>query len=293
MDKLLITGVSGFLGWNLSNEASKRYKVYGTVHKNSVTSDSISLYKCDITDEIQVDKLINKIQPDYIIHTAAISQPAECEKNALFSETINTTASINIAKICQRSSIPIIFTSSDMVFDGEDAPYDEYSTKKPKNIYGNQKSRAEDGILKTHPTAAICRMPLMFGPSSPFSESFIQPIIRNLKKNIETAYFNDEFRTPISVWDVSDFFLSKIGEFTGVLNLGGNERISRYDFSKKVAEVGNYSTSLVKGNRQQDVNLQAPRPRDLTMKNNLAKSFGFNPRPLTESLERLKSKGYL
>lgn len=293
MDKLLITGISGFLGWNLSNEALKRYKVYGTVHKNNITSKSISLHKCNIEDKNEVIKLIDKIQPDHIIHAAAISQPAECEKNSSLSEIINTKGSVNIANVCKQYGISLIFTSSDMVFDGEDAPYDEKSEKKPKNIYGRQKSNAEDEIHKILPSAAICRMPLMFGPPSANSESFIQPIVRNLRNSIKTAYFNDEYRTPISSWDVSEFFLNNLGKLSGFFNLGGNERVSRYEFSQKVAEVGLYSKELVQGNSQKDVKLAAPRPKDLTMKNDLASSFGFNPAPLMNSLERLKNEGYL
>lgn len=288
MDKLLVTGISGFLGWHICNEALEKYEVYGTVHKNSPNVSKINKIHCNLAKTIEIDKLFKTIYPDMVIHTAAISQPANCEQDPQYSEILNTESSIYLAKKCKSIDVPFIFTSSDMVFDGENAPYKENSPKKPKNIYGRQKSLAEDQIMQIYPEAAVCRMPLMFGPPSPYSQSFIQPIINNLKANIQSSYFYDEYRTPISAWDVSDFFLNHIGEFSGILNLGGNERVSRYEFSVKLAEIGGYSPSLVKGNSQKDVKLVAPRPRDLTMDNNLAKSKGFNPRSIEEALRILK-----
>ncbi len=288
MDKLLVTGLSGFLGWHISNEALEKYEVYGTVYNNSPKTDHIKKILCDLSKKKEVDSLFKELSPDLVIHTAAISQPAICENNPALSKLINTEVSIYLASKCNENNIPFIFTSSDMVFDGDNAPYDECSPKRPKNIYGKHKSLAEDGILKIYPGAAICRMPLMFGPQSPYSESFFQPIVRNLKASIHSTYFCDEFRTPISAWDVSDFFLDQIGNFSGILNLGGDERVSRYEFSLKVSSVGGYPDSLIGYNSQKDVKLPAPRPKDLTMDNSLAKSKGFKPRSLNESLKILK-----
>lgn len=293
MDKLLVTGISGFLGWHLANAALEKYKVYGTVHSNLPNTISINKTKCNLANTDEVYKMINNIKPDYIIHAAAISQPVACEQNTEYSSLVNTNASVNLAKICNKHSIPFIFTSSDMVFDGDTPPYTEQSIKYPKNIYGKQKSDAEEKISNLYPEAAICRMPLMFGLRSPFSQSFIQPIIENLKKGIKTAYFNDEYRTPISAWDVSDFFLNHINNLAGLFNLGGNERVSRYDFALKVAEIGGYPSDLIQGNSQKDVQLLAPRPKDLTMDNSRAKQYGFSPKSISESLKILKDKGGL
>lgn len=293
MDKLLVTGLSGFLGWHISNEALKKYKVYGTVYKNLPNSANIKQIPCNLSNRDEIDSLFKGLSPDLVIHTAAISQPAICENNPTLSDIVNKEVPIYLASKCQKNKIPFIFTSSDMVFDGNHAPYDEKSPKKPKNIYGKHKSIAEECILQIYPDAAVCRMPLMFGPKSPFSESFIQPIVNNLKNSIKSFYFSDEYRTPISAWDVSDFFLNHIGTFSGILNLGGDEKVSRFDFSLKVCAIGEYSKSLINSNSQNDVQLPAPRPKDLTMNNSLAKSKGFKPKKLEESLRRLKGLGEL
>lgn len=293
MDKLLVTGLSGFLGWHLSNEALKKYEVYGTVHKSIPVSDTIKQFNCELINKKEIENIFNIVSPDIVIHTAAISQPITCEKDPQHSYQINRDSSIFLASLCKEKDIPFIFTSSDMVFDGENAPYSEDSIKSPRNIYGKQKSEAEDQILKIYPEAAICRMPLMFGPPSFHSSSFIQPILSNLKKRIKSSYFYDEYRTPISAWDVSNFFLNYAGKFSGLLNLGGDEKISRFDFSLLVAKIGGYNKSLIESNSQKDVKLAAPRPRDLTMDNTKAKLIGFKPKTIEESLMIMKDLDFL
>lgn len=293
MDKLLVTGLSGFLGWHISNDATSNFEVYGTVNKNTPKSHKINMITCQLDKYSSIDSLFEKVIPNAVIHTAAISQPIECEKNVELSTIINTEASIYLAKKCRKLGIPFIFTSSDMIYDGRNAPYNEQSKTNPLNTYGKQKRNAEVEIAKIYPEATICRMPLMFGKASPYSHSFIQPIIKNLKENIKSCYFYDEYRTPISAYDVSNFFLKNIFNISGFFNLGGNERISRYEFGKEIAKVGGYDTNLIDGNSQKDVQFLALRPQDLTMDNSYAREKGFNPMQITEALKILHKDGVL
>ncbi len=203
MKKLLVTGASGFLGWNLCHVAKANWEVYGTYFTNSVAIDDVNLYKVDLTNFTFIKDFFSTIQPDAVIHLAAASKPNFCQSNPEISYKINVTASGNIAQICAAANIPLVFSSTDLVFDGQNSFYSEEDTVSPICIYGEHKVLAEQKILAIYPNAAICRMPLMFGIPSPVANSFIQGFIKTLKNEQELNLFIDEFRTPVSATTAS------------------------------------------------------------------------------------------
>jgi dTDP-4-dehydrorhamnose reductase len=79
----------------------------------------------DLADYWELKKLFELVRPNAVIHCAAISQPNFCQLNREQSYQINVEASINIARLCSDRSIACLFTSSDLVFDGLHAPYQE------------------------------------------------------------------------------------------------------------------------------------------------------------------------
>ena len=181
MKKLLVTGVSGFLGWNLAPLARQDWQVYGTYFSHLLEMTGINLCKVDLTDFLAIKKLFLEIKPDAVIHLVAQSQPNFCQKNPELSYKVNVSSTVNLAQLSAELQIPFLFTSTDLVFDGNHAPYKESDRVSPINLYGEHKAQAEQEILKVYPESIICRMPLMFGRPSPCSPSFIQPFIQTLK----------------------------------------------------------------------------------------------------------------
>lgn len=287
MKKLLITGASGFLGWHLCQIAKQEWEVYGTYFSHSLEIPSIKMLKVDLTDFSELKKTFNAVQPAAVIHTAAISQPNFCQTHPDESHAINVTASCNIAGLCADSSIFCAFTSTDLVFDGLNAPYRETDPVYPVNIYGEQKVMAEEGMLKRYPITAICRMPLMFGNETPTATSFIQPFIQTLKQGKELNLFIDEFRTPVSGKTAAKGLLLALKKVHGLIHLGGKERISRYDFGHLLVEVFQLSCDGLKACQQKDVKMAAPRPSDVSLDSSKAFSLGYHPLSLREELQSL------
>jgi dTDP-4-dehydrorhamnose reductase len=287
MKKLLITGASGFLGWHLCQIAKQNWQVYGTYYYHNIEISGINLIKLDLTNFAELEQAFREIQPDAVIHTAARSQPNFCQIHPEESHLINVTASSNIAGLCADYAIPCVFTSTDLVFDGLNAPYKETDAVCPVNIYGEQKVLAEIQMLERYPMTAVCRMPLMFGNATPTAKSFIQPFIEILNQRKELNLFIDEFRTPTSAKTAAQGLLLALAKVNGIIHLGGKERISRYDFGRLLVDVFQLPAIGLKGCRQQDVQMAAPRPADVSLDSSKAFILGYQPRSIKEELEEL------
>ncbi len=287
MQKLLVTGASGFLGWNLCQIASTDWEVHGTYSQHPIEIPDVTLHSIDLTDVELVNREIEKISPDAIIHTAAASQPNFCQTNPELSYRINVTATRQLAKICFDANIPFVFTSTDLVFDGTKAPYRETDPVAPLNIYGEQKVAAEREILAVYPRAGICRMPLMFGMAPPTASSFIQPWIKSLSAGESLKLFVDEFRTPVSALTAARGLLMALQFAPGTLNLGGKERLSRYEFGLLLAEVFGFESSLISPIYQKDLQMAAPRAADVSLDISKAIAFGYKVPSIESELESI------
>ncbi|XGV95213.1 MAG: NAD(P)-dependent oxidoreductase [Leptolyngbya sp. BL-A-14] len=290
MQKLLVTGASGFLGWNLCQVAATNWTVYGTSFAKAIAIPGTTILTIDLTDFDATQRLFQDIQPDAVIHLAAQSSPNVCQTQPEASHRLNVTAAVHLAGLCADRSIPFAFASSEMVFDGLNAPYKEEDPVSPINRYGEQKALAEVEILDRYPNAAVCRMPLMFGLVPPTASSFIQPFIQALRSGKELKLFTDEIRTPVSGTTAAKGLLLALQKVQGRLHLGGKERVSRYEFGCLMAAILSLPTASMIACRQEDVPMAANRPPDLSLDSTKAFKLGYSPPSLCAELEALVGK---
>ncbi|MCG8367471.1 MAG: NAD(P)-dependent oxidoreductase [Pseudanabaenales cyanobacterium] len=291
MKKLWVTGASGFLGWSLCQLAKQDWSVYGVYCSKPLEAPGIRLNQLDLQDLQALKQYFKVIRPEAAIHTAAQSKPNICQIQPDETYPINVTASVNLAKLCAEAEIPYVFTSTDLVFDGQNPPYRESDPPCPINHYGEQKAIAEAEILAAYPLAAVCRMPLMFGARTPTAQSFIQPFLKTLRAGKELTLFTDEFRTPVSATTAAKGLLLALEKVHGRIHLGGQERISRYEFGQLLVEVGQFSPRQLRPCLQQDVPMPAPRPKDVSMDSAKAFALGYTPSLLKPELAAILGGG--
>ena len=289
--RLLITGASGFLGWNVSRELADRYEIFGTRHRSRHQGLAHVQYKTvDLTDYRAMKAMLDEARPDAVLHLAAHSNTNECQNHPVETARINVTAAANLAGLCGDRNLRFAFTSTDLVFNGNDAPYSENAAVSPMMAYGEQKALAEIEILDRNPEAAVCRVPLMYGLAGPGTTNFTEFLFANIATGKPLPLFVDEFRTPLSAVDAAAGLAMALEKVKGRLHLAGANRVSRLEFGECFVEVLELADAKIAACRQADVPMPAPRPLDVSLDISLAESLGFQPRQLSECLADLRAR---
>lgn len=285
MRSLLITGASGFLGGHACQQLSADWQISGTYHTHPIPFSNVQPVALDLFNPEALAAVWEQTRPDAVLHTAAISKAHQCEQQPPLSEQVNIVGAVNLAKRCAVAGIPFVFTSTDLVFDGTQAPYDETAPPTPLNVYGQHKATAEAQILQVYPAATVCRLPLLYGAATPIAACFLQNFLGAIAAGQSLNLFTDEFRTPAAVTDVvQGLGLVLTQGITGILHLGGPERISRYEFGLKMADAFNLDASLITPCTQAMVALPAPRPQDVSLDSRKAFGLGYAPRRVEPAL---------
>ena len=285
---LLVTGASGLLGWHLARIASASRDVVAAGGRHAPELSPASCVQLDLTDTEATHAALDTYSPSAIIHCAAQSKPNDCEEDPEGSYAINVTASAHLAQAAADRNIPFAFTSTDLVFDGLDGNYDEIATPNPVNRYGQQKLEAEQAILSIYPGAAVCRCPLMYGIPSPHATSFLGFMLQALDNKEPCKLFSDEFRSVADVEDVAQGLLQAIDSgWSGLLHLGGPERVSRYDIGLILARHTGAASDLFTPLTQAELQMTAPRPPDVSLNSSKAFGLGYTPQHVEDGLQRV------
>jgi dTDP-4-dehydrorhamnose reductase len=285
MNRILVTGISGFLGWHFSQKSFKGLKIHGVFNNSKKLQGRQRFWKLDIADYNYFQKFLDQLNPEAIVHLAAVSKPADCLEDPDFSYKMNVIIPSFLALYAREKGIPFIFTSSDLVFDGENGAYSYESSPSPISLYGKQKYEAEQRILKVHPTATVLRLPLLYG-YTPNRSNFLTDWIKKLKKGKPVVAFTDEFRSPVYVKDARKGILSLLVEQkTGIWHLGGKERLDRYSMALQLAKQMNVSKDLIIPKLQKEVDFSEPRAADVSLESDRTFLEGFDPRSFKEGVE--------
>lgn len=263
--------------------------VVGIYNVRPIALDTVTGIKCDLTDTQQLKNILEQVKPDAVIHAAAAADPNYCQNNPELSRKINVDATVQIAGFCSKADIPMVFTSSDLVFDGTKAPYSESATVCPVSLYGEQKVEAEHKIRSMCQKGIICRMPLMYGDAPAEAKSYIHPMITALAGGASLKLFTDEYRTTLAASDAAIGLVAAV-DWGGheTVHLGGPERLSRFEIGKLLACALGVSSQSIIPCLQKDVAMSAPRPPDVSYDNSKALSLGFSPQKMSDVLPGLE-----
>ena len=284
--KLVITGASGFLGYHLVREAAEIYDVYALYHSQRGDFESVNWLQCDITNHIQVGDLIEDIDPDFIIHAAASADTNFCELHPEESRMINVDATINLVGIAADFNIPFVFTSTDLVFDGERGIYTEEDALNPVNEYGRQKAEAERVVLEISPNTLVARLPLMYGDvKAGGNGNYLRRFIADNNEGKVSSLFHDEYRSIGGAYSIANGIVSLMPNQHGIVQIAGKEVVSRYAFGLMAADVFALNKTLLQSVSQIDFIFVAKRPKNVSLDITKALHLGYTPLSIIEELK--------
>ena len=238
--KILITGSSGMLGTCLSEALRADHELIGidVVRVKGRGSRVKRFYEASITDLQQIRDIFDKEKPDLVIHAAAWTDVDGCEKDPEKAYEINTDGTRNIAEASGKKDIPVIFISTDFVFDGKKGePYIESDAGRPLGVYGRTKWQAEKILKNILTYYVIVRTSGLYGQNG---GNFVDTIVRRAKAENRLRVVKDQIGSPTYAKDLTRALKEFIGIPGGfgqrVFHVSNSGWCSRYDLALRILD---------------------------------------------------------
>ena len=246
---VLLTGYSGFLGHYLADEIRGRgLRLVRAGRRDPDVAVSLE-------DVASVATAVDEADPDIVLHCGALSQMGACEQDPELAVRINAESTRAFAE----SGVWTVVVSTDLVFDGSQAPYDTAAAPNPLSAYGRSKVAAEAAVLAGQGLAV--RVPLLFGKSFDGRRGATD-MLRGAGDQRLTLFTN-EHRTPLHAADAARGLVDLLADRdrTGIVHLAGPERVSRFEFAQRFCALSGLSSESFSAGECED----PQRPRDVSL----------------------------
>lgn len=231
--KILVTGSTGLLGQELCPLLEKEG------HQFWATNSKIF----DITNDKLAKEITNKISLDLIIHLAAYTNADMAEINKEDALKVNVQGTKNMAKIAKHLDVPIIYISTDNVFDGEKStPYKTNDKANPINVLGYSKLKGEEEIRKHTKKHYILRTGTLFGQG----KDYVNSMITFSMFNSSISVVDDQILSPTWTYDLSKEIINIINDKRpyGTYHIANSGQTNWTDFTKKIFEIKKRNISV-------------------------------------------------
>jgi dTDP-4-dehydrorhamnose reductase len=285
--RILVTGASGLLGINLALEASREHSVVGLVNNNRLKTNVFSVIQSDLLVPGTAERLLDEIQPDWVIHCAALANLDACEADPARAQQLNSEVPRKLAQLVARGGARLLHVSTDAVFDGQRGNYTEEDAPNPIGVYSRTKLEGERAVLEANPQAIVARVNL-FGYSLGGKRSLGEFFLNNLLARKTCLGFTDVHFCPLLANDLALVFLRMLElGLGGLYHVVSSECLSKYDFGLRIARRFDLDEKLIEPASVMQGGLKAARAPDLRLSSEkLAQALG-NPTPsITNGLER-------
>ena len=268
---ILITGASGLLGSSLAARLDGKHKVIGA----GFSQADEGLFPVDLRDADALTGLLHEVQPDVVVHSAAYRDPDFCEENPEEAFRLNVAPAAQLCELLPES-VPLLFVSSDYVFDGVAAPYREEDERLPVNEYGRLKVQAEDLVLQRE-AGSVLRIPLLIGAGPTWESSgFLFKTLAQIQDPTPSSLDHSGIRFPTWTADVAEAVAHLLGiQAEGVYHFSSLEGGTKYKWALELADLAGLSMDHITPNRGGSASV-AMRPRDTQLEVEKIRHTAFN-----------------
>lgn len=226
--RILVTGASGFIGSYVMKCCPEPFypiPLSRMQEGKGVTADLLLLNDKDLLG------LIEKHQIGGVIHLAAEGNVSVCERSTE-AHGLNVGVTKRLVLAAKRRNLPIIFSSTDQVFSGEEGSLYESTSPSPCHKYGQQKVEAEHIVLH-YAKGLVLRLPLVLGLHKTGKGS-LEAMLSQGRQHGSLNMFIDEFRRPIHAIDVAKALWKALGWTPGIYHISGPKLMSRMEMAKEI-----------------------------------------------------------
>ena len=267
MNNILVTGSTGQLGSDVVKELLKRG--YSTLSPNRS--------ELNLCSEDNIRNYILNSNCEAIVHCAAYTQVDKAEDEKDLCIKINATATKHIAKCAKILDIPMIYISTDYVFDGtKDGKYTENDETNPINIYGESTLAGEKYVQEILDKYYIVRTSWVFNING---KNFIETMLRLSKANNQLSIVNDQIGSPTYTKDLSRLLVDMLETSKYGLYHATNEGYcSWYEFANTIFKLANINIDI-KAINSNEYASRAKRPMNSKLSKDKLIEYGFKPLP--------------
>lgn len=273
--KILLTGAGGMLGKVLSPCLEDRGHVVKGLPREEL----------DVTNYQQVNDILAYAKPDLVIHAAAYTRVDQAESEPDLAYLINGYGTENIALACAKLDTPMLYVSTDYVFDGEqNRPYTTWERCRPLSLYGKSKLAGEKALQRHLKQFYIVRTSWLYGPHG---RNFVNTILEMSRQRKPVRVVSDQWGTPTCTLSLSECIADLIAtERWGVYHATDGGVTNWYEFANEILRGTNVEVQPID---TKDFPRPATRPKYSVLdKTTLIHTIGREVIPWEESL-----RGYL
>lgn len=296
--KILITGANGLLGQHLVQELlHQQFSVVATSKGPNrlpfEPSEHFSYRTLDITDELNLERVMDEEKPEVVIHAAAMTQVDDCEKNTELCEKVNVYGTTQLLVDAEAYSKYIIYISTDFVFDGLNGLYREDDDLRPVNFYGFTKMQAEAIMHTSEIPWAIVRTCLVYGnPLQGTRSNIVNWVRESLQEGQNIKVVSDQVRTPTYVGDLAKGIVEMVKrKATGIFHISGKDQLTPFQMAMRTADHFSLDKSLITEVTADTFTQPAKRPPSTGFNISKAeKELGYKPLSFEEGLSRMGNR---
>jgi dTDP-4-dehydrorhamnose reductase len=254
---IFVTG-SGLLGSEVIRVLRGEHEVTGTF--NSTPREGA--VRLDIADRGETIRTIGELRPSHVVHTAALTNVDYCEDHPDEAMAVNDLGTRNVVDACRMAGARIVHVSTDFVFDGTKGMYREDDPVNPISVYADSKLRGECHVMKLN-GFAIARTSVVYGTAR---QNFVSWVRDSLAKGQTIRVVTDQYNSPTLASDCAEAIAALIkNNAEGIYHTAGSERISRFDFAKKIANFYGLNEGLIEPISSATLSQKAKRPMDSSL----------------------------
>ncbi len=266
--RILITGGSGFLGGVFAECFRDNYQTAYTYSNRKVKIEGCKAYHLNFLQTKTIHIAIDLFEPDVVIHCAALANAKTCEHDPDLAREINMDGTAQLVESLPDDKTLFIHISSDLVLDGENAPYNEDDPAEPISVYGKTKLDAERIVLESGKNTVVLRPALIYGPMPESNKGcFMHWMLHSFQAGGPVNLFDDEYRTPVYALDMARA-IEKIIENEPthrLYHIGGPQRVNRVEYAQLLCDAAGCNPAPITSAKLADVDTGYPRARDVSL----------------------------